>query len=90
MVESYTDKIAPVVAEKWAVEREKHEDDLAFPKVPKAGFRAKIAREVFGTIPVPEQRAIAARAKDVADTARKAYAQALKDPPSKSPADRQK
>ncbi|KAJ7939406.1 hypothetical protein B0H13DRAFT_2300677 [Mycena leptocephala] len=89
MHESYAEKIAPIVAERWA---KKLEDDAGNPdrtKEPKAGFRAQVAREVFAELPKSEQDNIAGRAKDEAATRRKAYQDALKTPASKAPSERQ-
>ncbi|KAJ7903971.1 hypothetical protein B0H13DRAFT_2334985 [Mycena leptocephala] len=89
MHESYAEKIAPIVAERWA---KKLEDDAGNPdrtKEPKAGFRAQVARGVFAELPKSEQDNIAGRAKDEAATRRKAYQDALKTPASKAPSERQ-
>lgn len=90
MRESYTERIAPVVAEKWAEERNKKGEVTERTKEPKAGFRAKVASELFARLPKEEQTAIANRAKAEAATARAAYSKALKDPPSQSPEARQR
>jgi hypothetical protein len=90
MHKSYAEKIAPIVAERWA---KNLEDDAGNPdrtKEPKAGFRAQVAREVFAELPKSEQDNIAGRAKDEAATRRKAYQDALKTPASKAPSERQK
>ncbi|KAF7335856.1 hypothetical protein MSAN_02332100 [Mycena sanguinolenta] len=90
MRESYADKIAPVVAERWAAARQNNEPDTVGRKEPKAGFRALVAREVFAGLPDAEKTAIAQRAKEEAAQAKTAYEKALKDPPSNAPADRQR
>ncbi|KAJ7837457.1 hypothetical protein B0H13DRAFT_2368128 [Mycena leptocephala] len=90
MHESYAEKIAPIVAERWA---KKLEDDAGNPdrtKEPKAGFRAQVAREVFAELPKSEQDNIAGRAKDEAATRRKAYQDALKTPASEGPSEARK
>jgi hypothetical protein len=90
MRESYLDKIAPIVADKWQKEREQNGELSERTKEPKAGFRAQVARDVFTALPKDEQNAIAARAKKEAAEAKAAYMQALKNPLSKSPEDCQK
>jgi hypothetical protein len=63
MHESYAEKIAPVVAERWAA---KLEDDAGNPdctKEPKAGFRAQVARDIFAELAKREQDEVAGRAK---------------------------
>jgi hypothetical protein len=88
MKESYEDKIAPVVAMKWA-ERQDRQGASVPKKEPKAGFRAEIAREVFAALPMTEQKEIASRAKSIAASAKAAYLKGIRDPPSTSPAARQ-
>ncbi|KAJ7437305.1 hypothetical protein B0H11DRAFT_2255531 [Mycena galericulata] len=56
MHESYDDKIAGEVAAEW--EKEGKAGNLARPKQPKAGFRAKVARDVFAKLPAEEQTCI--------------------------------
>jgi hypothetical protein len=90
MRESYTDKIGPIVAQRWAAAREKNDPETVGRKEPKAGFRALVAREVFGALPDSEKVAIAQRAKEEAARAKVSYEKALKDPPSNTPADRQR
>jgi hypothetical protein len=90
MRESYADKIAPVVSERWVAARENNEPGTAGRKEPKAGFRANVAREVFGALPVDEKVVIAQRAKDEVASAKAAYEAALKSPPSNKPEDRQR
>ncbi|KAJ7862458.1 hypothetical protein B0H14DRAFT_2575347 [Mycena olivaceomarginata] len=63
MHESYTEQIAPVVAERWEADRERNGGASALTKEPKAGFRAQVAREVFAELPIDEQKKIAAREK---------------------------
>ncbi|KAJ7830849.1 hypothetical protein B0H13DRAFT_2371782 [Mycena leptocephala] len=89
MHEAYTEKVAPVVAEKWAelLEEDPNPDRT---KEPKARFRAQIAREVFAGLEEDERREIGARAKEEATEKKAAYQKALKNPPSKQPNDRQK
>lgn len=90
MHEAYADSIAPVVAEKWAAKREENTGDPDLTKEPKAGFRAQVAREVFGKLAKEDQLAYSARAKEEAAGKKEAYQQALKNPASKEPSDRQK
>ncbi|KAJ6547923.1 hypothetical protein DFH09DRAFT_1087392 [Mycena vulgaris] len=86
MKESYHEKIALAVADRWSQLKAQGE---VTTKDPKAGFRASIAREVFANLPSSEQKALGARAKKQAAEAKAAYTLALKNPPSKSPAARQ-
>jgi hypothetical protein len=91
MHESYAEKIAPVVAERWS--RLRDEDSVGVSertKEPKAGFRAEVARDLFAALPMDEQKQIAARAKEVAVAAKEAYTKSLKDRPSMKPEDRQR
>jgi hypothetical protein len=90
MHESYAEKIAPVVAERWAA---KLEDDAGNPdctKEPKAGFRAQVARDIFAELAKSEQDEVAGRAKGEAAARKKAYQDALKTPASQAPSERQK
>ncbi|KAJ7432729.1 hypothetical protein FB451DRAFT_1196827 [Mycena latifolia] len=90
MNESYTEKIAPVVAERWEAEREQRaQEGQKSGKEPKAGFRAKVARDVFAALPSGERKDIADRAKKLAADAKAAYLKALKEPPPQDPASRQ-
>ncbi|KAJ7149502.1 hypothetical protein C8R43DRAFT_1128495 [Mycena crocata] len=88
MRESMADKIMPAVATRWAEECENNAELRG--KSPKAGFRALIARELFDALPKEEQSALGARARSEADSNRKNFMNALRDPPSNAPADRQK
>ncbi|KAJ7883966.1 hypothetical protein B0H13DRAFT_2343915 [Mycena leptocephala] len=90
MREAYSEKIAPVVAERWAEQLEENPGDPDRTKEPKAGFRAKVAREVFATLSTNEQQQLGARAKEEALEKKKAFQKALADPPSAQPPDRQK
>ncbi|KAJ7435121.1 hypothetical protein B0H11DRAFT_2295729 [Mycena galericulata] len=91
MHESYETKIAPRVAERWEEERANDPaSNVDRSKKPKGGFRALVAREVFGELPKAEQKALAARAKKEAQDEKAAYLALLKGPPSKAPEDRQK
>ncbi|KAJ7784200.1 hypothetical protein B0H16DRAFT_1446458 [Mycena metata] len=90
MHESYTEQIAPVVADQWAAKRADDPGNPDFTKAPKAGFRAQVARELFGDLSAAEQQAIAARAKEAAASKRSEYQTAMKARPSQAPADRQK
>ncbi|KAJ7479676.1 hypothetical protein FB451DRAFT_1395243 [Mycena latifolia] len=77
MHEQYKMTIAPVVAEKWA-ETAAPGNSVQTAKDPNGPFRAKVARELFATLPEEEQSVFAARAKSEAAK-----------PPSKAPVDRQ-
>jgi hypothetical protein len=90
MRESYTEKIVPIVAERWATARANNEPGTAGKKEPKARFRTGVAREVFTALPDTEKAAISKRAKDEAAEAKAAYETALKAPPSNKPEDRQR
>ncbi|KAJ6557483.1 hypothetical protein B0H19DRAFT_1261106 [Mycena capillaripes] len=91
MRESYAEKIAPVVADRWASARNEDSGGASDrTKEPKAGFRAQVARDVFAALPKSEQKALSERAKANAAQAKEDYAKALKDPPSKKPEDRQR
>ncbi|KAJ6506114.1 hypothetical protein DFH09DRAFT_1334853 [Mycena vulgaris] len=86
MRESYSEKIAPLVASRWAERREK---DGESRKEPKAGFRAEIARELFAALPSEERKAISGRVQEEAASQKAAYVKQLTDGPSTAPADRQ-
>ncbi|KAK7043456.1 hypothetical protein R3P38DRAFT_2510527 [Favolaschia claudopus] len=90
MRESYEEKVAPVVAERWELERNDNSKLSERTKEPKAGFRAVVAREVFAQLSDEERTAIADRAKKEAAEAKAEYLKALKSPPSKSPEARQR
>ncbi|KAJ7669900.1 hypothetical protein DFH06DRAFT_1125309 [Mycena polygramma] len=90
MHESYAEKIAPVVLEKWTADREASGPASERTKEPKAGFRAQVAREVFGALPLEEQKALGERAKAEAKEAKDAYLKSLRDPPSQTPEARQR
>ncbi|KAJ7076265.1 hypothetical protein B0H15DRAFT_805711 [Mycena belliarum] len=87
MHECYQDKVAPIVEERWAMEKE---DGNTRTKDHKAGFRAQVARDIFRGLPAAEQDGFASRAKDEAAHAKAAYAKALNEPPSTSPEARQR
>jgi ribosomal protein L15 len=90
MRESYAEKIAPVVAEKWQ-KLQKEDGQLSErTKEPKAGFRAQVAREEFANLPSAEQKDLADRAKGEAAAAKLEYVTALKGPVATSPEARQK
>lgn len=88
MREKYQDVIAPVVAERWAAGTGAG-SNLQTKKDADGPFRAKIARELFAALPEEERVAYGDRAKLEAVEAREKYDAALKNPPSKSPEDRQ-
>ncbi|KAJ7176156.1 hypothetical protein C8R43DRAFT_1118683 [Mycena crocata] len=76
MKESYNEKVAPAVAEKWAKEKEMNTAVAERSKEPKAGFRAEVARECFARLPEGEQQEILGRARDdVRATSRPEYTQ---------------
>lgn len=90
MKESYHEKIAPVVTQRWAsAQATAAEDGVSSKKNLKAGFRAQVARDMFAALPRSEQAAIALRAKQEAADAKAAYLKAMKEPPSQSPEARQ-
>ncbi|KAJ6468697.1 hypothetical protein C8R47DRAFT_1078276 [Mycena vitilis] len=90
MHESYAEKIAPVVLEKWTADREASGPASERTKEPKAGFRAQVAREVFSALPLEEQKALGERAKAEAKEAKDTYLKSLRDPPSQTPEARQR
>ncbi|KAJ6557786.1 hypothetical protein B0H19DRAFT_1070398 [Mycena capillaripes] len=91
MRESYAEKIAPVVADRWASARNEDSGGASdHTEEPKAGFHAQVARDVFAALPKSEQKALSDRAKADAAQAKADYVKALKDPPSKKPEDRQR
>lgn len=88
MREKYQDVIAPVVAERWAAGTGAG-SNLQTKKDADGPFRAKIARELFAALPEEERVAYGDRAKLEAVEAWEKYDATLKNPPSKSPEDRQ-
>ncbi|KAJ7764951.1 hypothetical protein DFH07DRAFT_955774 [Mycena maculata] len=90
MNESYQDKIAPAVAEKWEEARKMGTVEADKTKKPKAGFRAGVARKLFSALPAEEQKALGSRATAEAKMQKEVYAKALKDGASKRPEDRQR
>jgi hypothetical protein len=90
MRESYSEKIAPVVAERWAAEQKQNGLSSERTKEPKAGFRAQVARQMFAALPQAEQKAIAERAKTEAQAAKASYAASLNAIPAQTPAVRQR
>ncbi|KAK7020076.1 hypothetical protein R3P38DRAFT_2536029 [Favolaschia claudopus] len=90
MRESYEEKVAPVVAQRWEQERIESSKVSERTKEPKAGFRAEVAREVFAQLSDDERKAIGDRAKKEAAVAKAAYLDMLKSPPSQSPEARQR
>ncbi|KAJ7017740.1 hypothetical protein C8F04DRAFT_1278922 [Mycena alexandri] len=85
--EQNTEKIAPVVAQRWA-ERCAAGSNLRDGKGPDAAFRAEIARELFAALPEEERAEYAKTAREEAAAARDKYFADLKAPPSKSAEDR--
>ncbi|KAK7013742.1 hypothetical protein R3P38DRAFT_3277582 [Favolaschia claudopus] len=90
MKESYDEKIAPVVAERWESEKQDKTKLAERSKEPKAGFRAEVARQVFGNLPDDERKAVAERAKQQGADSKALYLRELQATPSQSPADRQR
>ncbi|KAJ7603089.1 hypothetical protein DFH06DRAFT_1152162 [Mycena polygramma] len=89
MHEAYEEKVAPVVAERWATSVSSG-SNVQTSKGPDGPFRAKIAREVFGDLSAAERESYGARAKAAAAEARALYEKLMNDPPSTRPEDRQK
>jgi hypothetical protein len=90
MAESYADEIAPKVETQWAAAVERGDPETAKTKTPKAGFKSRVARELFAKLPADEKAAFSQRAKEHAAEAKEEYLRALRDPPPNNPADRQK
>ncbi|KAK6992781.1 hypothetical protein R3P38DRAFT_3429464 [Favolaschia claudopus] len=84
MHESYEEKIAPVVSEKWEQERQSSSRLAELTKEPKAGFRAEVARQVFAQLSKDEQQAIGERAKREAADAKAAALRLVKDASTRS------
>jgi hypothetical protein len=80
MRESYGEKIAPVVAERWAEERDRNGMASERTKEPKAGFRAQVARELFAALPLADQKALSERAKAEGQEAKAAYTATQRQP----------
>ncbi|KAJ6523681.1 hypothetical protein DFH09DRAFT_1329919 [Mycena vulgaris] len=89
MREAYTDRIAPVVTERWAAEAAPG-SSVQTQKEPDAPFRAKVAREIFNEMSQSEKAGFGERAKAEASAAREAFEKGMKETPSKSPEARQK
>ncbi|KAJ7715980.1 hypothetical protein B0H16DRAFT_1741602 [Mycena metata] len=85
--EHNVEKIAPVVAERWAQEPAAG-SNLKSGKGPDAAFRAAITRELFAALPEEERVEYAKTAKEEAVAAREKFIADLKAPPSKAPEDR--
>jgi hypothetical protein len=90
MHEKYDDSIASVVADKWEEERNKASAITERTKEPKAGFHAKVARDLFAELPADERKAFRDRAKQEAQEAKAAYITALNAPPAATPEARQR
>ncbi|KAJ7121222.1 hypothetical protein C8R46DRAFT_1050705 [Mycena filopes] len=88
MHESYAEVVAPIVAAQWEAKREAEPGNLDLKKEPKAGFRAQVARELFGRLDKAEQKAFGERAKAEAVSRKEVYQTAMCNPPSETPADR--
>ncbi|KAJ7040189.1 hypothetical protein C8F04DRAFT_1178284 [Mycena alexandri] len=81
------DKIAPVVAQRWA-KTTGAGSNVQTSKNPDAAFRAQVARELFAELSEEERAVYGKQAKDNAAAARAKYDLELKTPPSKAPEDR--
>jgi hypothetical protein len=87
MHESYQEKCAPIVDQRW---QEKVQSDRSLHKKrPKVNFTVGIAREIFAKLPEAERDAIAARAKMEAANARATYKASLTQLPPSTPQARQ-
>lgn len=89
MREDYATKVASIVKERWDA-LEAAGSSVQTRKDPKADFRALVARKIFNGLSTEEQEGYAKRAKEEALAARQEYNEALKAPPSQSPAARQR
>ncbi|KAK7053552.1 hypothetical protein R3P38DRAFT_2474319, partial [Favolaschia claudopus] len=90
MRESYEEKVAPIVAERWEQEKNDNSKLSERTKEPKAGFRAAVARQVFADLAAEERKAIGDRAKKEGADAKESYSASLKAPPSQTPEARQR
>jgi hypothetical protein len=84
MHEAYAEKVAPILAERWA-EQHGEGSDLRTSKEPTATFWAQISREVFAAMSQADRDGYGARAKAEAASARAAYDKLLKQVPSQTP-----
>ncbi|KAF7295611.1 hypothetical protein MIND_01101200 [Mycena indigotica] len=83
MVECYRSDVAPMVQLRWA---QKQQQDPAYINVrPRAGFRAAVAKEMFGALSRLEQQGYAERAKVLAAAEKAAFENALREAPSMTP-----
>ncbi|KAJ7026093.1 hypothetical protein C8F04DRAFT_1268565 [Mycena alexandri] len=89
MHEEYAERIAPVVAERWAAATGAG-SNVQTKKTPDAAFRAAVARDLFGELSEAERVAYGSRAKEEAAERRAEYKAALQKDPSRAPEDRQK
>jgi hypothetical protein len=89
MKEAYTSHIAPEVAERWAA-KISDGSNVQTTKDPTGPFRAEVARAMFAELSEEEREGYRERAKQEAEEARKAYEEALTNPPSRSPEAQQK
>ncbi|KAF7321067.1 hypothetical protein HMN09_00194100 [Mycena chlorophos] len=86
MKEKYATDIAPIVQMRWS---QKQQNDLSLiGRLPKAGFRAEVAKDIFRTLPLAERDGYAQRARSIAEQEKAAYEQALRFAPSTAPVDR--
>jgi hypothetical protein len=89
MREAYTSHIAPEVAERWAAQTADG-SNVQTSKDPTGPFRAQVARDMFAELSEEERAGYRDRAKLEAEEARKIYNDGLKNPPSRSPEEKQK
>ncbi|KAJ7770414.1 hypothetical protein B0H16DRAFT_1451897 [Mycena metata] len=88
MHEEYAERIAPVVAERWAAATGPG-SNVQTKKNPDAAFRAAVACELFGKLPENERVAYGTRAKEEAAEKRAEYKAAMEKEPLRAPEDRQ-
>lgn len=86
--EAYESVIEPEIGRRW--ESGIKDGRIAANAKQTANFRSGVTRELFLALPEAERKRLAEKAKDDAAANKKAYEDALKAPPSKAPADRQK
>jgi hypothetical protein len=89
MREAYTSHIAPEVALRWAAQTADG-SNVQTSKDPNGPFRAQVARDMFTELSEEERAGYRDRAKREAEEARKIYDDGLKNPPSRSPEQKQK
>jgi hypothetical protein len=89
MREAYQSHIAPVVADRWAAQSSAG-SNIQTSKDPTGPFRAEVARDVFAQLSEDEREGYRQRAKEEAVEARRIYDEGMKNPPSRSPEEKQK